>query len=80
MRRVGSYEAKTHLPALLEEVANGESITITRHGTPVALLVPDAAERRQAPEELVRQLKQARKNNRLGTVSLRGLVEKGRRF
>ena len=40
MRTVGSYEAKTHLPALLDCVAQGEHITITRHGVPVALLVP----------------------------------------
>ena len=40
MHTVGSYEAKTHLPQLLERVEHGESITITRHGKPVARLVP----------------------------------------
>ena len=40
MERVGAYEAKTHLPRLLERVARGESLTITRHGRPVARLVP----------------------------------------
>ena len=40
MRTVGSYEAKTHLPALLGRVAKGETITITKHGKPVAKLVP----------------------------------------
>ena len=35
---VGSYEAKTHLSALLERVARGETITITKHGVPVATL------------------------------------------
>jgi prevent-host-death family protein len=40
MHTVGSYEAKTHLPQLLERVEHGETITITRHGKPVALLVP----------------------------------------
>ena len=45
MKTVGSYEAKTHLPRLLDEVAKGETITITKHGVPVAQLVPppDAA-------------------------------------
>ena len=37
---VGSFEAKTHLPALLERVARGERITITKRGKPVAKLVP----------------------------------------
>lgn len=31
-------EAKARLNALLDEVAAGESVTITRHGTPVAVL------------------------------------------
>ena len=40
MATVGSYEAKTHLPQLLERVEHGETITITRHGKPVARFVP----------------------------------------
>jgi prevent-host-death family protein len=40
MDTVGAFEAKTHLSALLERVEKGESFTITRHGTPVARLVP----------------------------------------
>ena len=37
---IGAYEAKTHLPRLLDEVEKGERITITKHGVPVAVLVP----------------------------------------
>ena len=37
---VGAYEAKTKFSELLQRAANGEEITITRHGTPVAKLVP----------------------------------------
>ena len=45
---VGAYEAKTHLPALLRRVEAGETITITKHGKPVAVMgaavaVPDAS-------------------------------------
>jgi len=40
MKTVGSYEAKTHLPRLLSQVENGETITITKRGKPVAMLVP----------------------------------------
>ena len=39
MENVGSFEAKTHLPQLLERVAKGEEFTITKHGKPVAKLV-----------------------------------------
>jgi prevent-host-death family protein len=37
---VGAFEAKTHLSALLERVERGEEIVITRHGRPVARLMP----------------------------------------
>lgn len=35
---IGAYEAKTHLPRLLDEVAAGKSYVITKHGRPVARL------------------------------------------
>ena len=44
MEFVGAYEAKTHLPQLLDRVEGGETITITRHGKPVAKLVPASGE------------------------------------
>ena len=40
METIGAFEAKTHLSTLLERVSKGEKITITRHGTPAAMLVP----------------------------------------
>jgi prevent-host-death family protein len=44
---VGAYEAKTHLPKLLDRVVEGEQITITRNGKPVARLVPVTSETRE---------------------------------
>jgi prevent-host-death family protein len=40
MKTIGAYEAKTRLSRFLDEVAEGETMTITKHGTPVAQLVP----------------------------------------
>ncbi len=40
IKKVGAYEAKTHLPALLKEVERGREIIITKHDRPVARLVP----------------------------------------
>jgi len=40
MKHVGIFEAKTHLSSLVDEVAKGGEIVITRHGKPVAKLVP----------------------------------------
>ena len=39
-RTVSVYEAKTHLSALVAQVEQGEEVEITRHGRPVARLVP----------------------------------------
>jgi prevent-host-death family protein len=47
MKTVGAYEAKTHLPKLLERVAEGEKITITKHGVPVATLQPADTSKRK---------------------------------
>jgi prevent-host-death family protein len=39
-KSVGVHEAKTHLSRLLEDVAAGEEVVITRRGEAVATLVP----------------------------------------
>ena len=82
MNSIGSYEAKTHLPALLDRVANGERIIITKRGKPVAMLVPvdggcDDVER------VVKEMLEYRNSQgpRLGKgLSIRDLVREGRRF
>lgn len=57
---VGAYEAKTHLSELLEKVEAGEEIVITKHGAPVARLVPvikeASAEERAAAIERIQKL------------------------
>lgn len=80
MRTVGSYEAKTHLPRLLDEVAKGEEITITKHGVPVAVLVPPPEKRRRSTREVIEELRELRKGNTLGGLKIRDLIEEGRRF
>ena len=51
MREVGAFEAKTRLSALLDDVAAGETVVITKRGNPVARLVPvDASERRTSAD------------------------------
>ena len=79
MRSIGAYEAKTHLPRLLDEVARGERITITKHGHPVAVLVPpDSAEARDV-DGMMRRFRELRRGNRLGGLSIRELIDEGRR-
>ncbi len=45
MREIAASEAKTHLPQLLDEVERGEALIITRHGRPIARLVPERDQR-----------------------------------
>ena len=78
METVGAYEAKTHLPKLLERVAKGERITITKHGVPVATLQPANA-KRMPVHEAIEQLKRFRNGHRLDGPSIRSMIEEGRR-
>ena len=79
MKTVGTFEAKTHLSSLLEQVERGEEVTITRHGKAIARLVPvGVASRGQLAETVVR-LKAFRRGRRLGDLSAKALIEQGRR-
>lgn len=78
MESVGAYEAKTHLPRLLDEVASGKSVVITKHGVPVARLVP-AYRQGPEPSEVIRSLRKARRDVTLGGLSLSDLIAEGRR-
>lgn len=80
MTTVGSFEAKTHLPQLLERVGRGEKILITRHGKPAAMLVPAPDEETGDVREVLREMKALRKGNVLGKGSIRDLINEGRRF
>jgi prevent-host-death family protein len=79
MDTVGAYEAKTHLPKLLERVRNGESITITKHGVPVAVLSPPDRQGRIDPSELVDMIRSFRDSHRLDGLSIKEMIEEGRR-
>lgn len=79
MATVGVYEAKTHLPKLLDRVADGEEITITRHGTPVAVLHPPVTTTRPVPHTAIAALRAFRAGHTLGDETIRGLIDEGRR-
>lgn len=78
MTRVGAYEAKTHLPRLLDEVAAGATVTITRHGRDVARLVPVDAPTGTAAE-IAEHLRAARRSVTLGDLQVADLRDEGRR-
>ena len=74
---VGAYEAKTHLPALLAKVEQGETVTITRHGRPVARLVPFDVVYPVA--DVIVELRELRRGVTTGGMSIRELIDEGRR-
>jgi prevent-host-death family protein len=79
MESIGAYEAKTHLPRLLEQVKEGAEIIITKHGLPVAVLKPYQPEQQVEPRVVIDKLYNLRKNNRLDGLSIRKLIEEGRK-
>lgn len=82
MTAVGSYQAKTHFPELLDRVVQGEKILITRRGLPVAMLT-------QPPQQVARDVRQVvadmlayrdKQKRTIGKLTARELIEEGRRF
>ncbi len=73
MREVQASDAKTHLPQLLDDVERGETILITRHGRPIARLVPDEAGRREAHKKAVAEIMELRK--RTGKVTQQEILD-----
>jgi prevent-host-death family protein len=79
MREVGAFEAKNKLSTLLDWVASGEEIVITRRGKAVARLVPathgfDRVKARRAAAGLI----EARRGVTLGGLSIKDLVNEDR--
>lgn len=85
MKHVGVFEAKTNLSALVEEVEKGGQVVITRHGKPVARLVPteptlsaeDIARKTQALLEIRAFANKVKVN--LTPEEIKASIEEGRR-
>jgi prevent-host-death family protein len=75
---IGVYEAKTRLTALLDRVEHGEQFTITKHGRPIARLVPVKRSDQERRREAIARLLVFRKGRTLG-APIKQLIEEGRR-
>lgn len=80
MSEVGAFEAKTHLPKLLERVQRGERFVITKHGHPVAELIPCRKRDSDKIRAAIDNLKAFQKNHSLGGLSVREMIEEGRKY
>ena len=79
MIEVGAVEARTHLCSLLDKVAQGDEVLITRHGLPVARLVPTREARRANIGHVIDRLRTIRSGVTLGSLDWKGLRDDGRR-
>ena len=79
MIEIGAYEAKTQISSLLDRVEQGEEVRITRHGRPIARMVPEREIDRAAIDKAIAELKEIRKGARLDGLSWKELRDAGRR-
>lgn len=80
MITTGVFDAKNRLTALLDEVERGGEVVITRRGKPVARLVPiDGGFDREKARRAAEGLKEASRGLSLGGITIRELIEEGRK-
>ena len=79
METIGSFEAKTHWSALLDKVAHGQEIIITKRGKPVARLIPELPDNDDEVNLAIEKLKAMRKGVTLGDdIDWKSLRDEGR--
>jgi prevent-host-death family protein len=79
MKNIDIQEAGRRFYNLLDDVAKGKHIVITRHDIPVALLIPVQTSRKMSPVSAAAELRKFRKKHPLRELSLRDLITEGRR-
>ena len=83
MTTMGFYEARTHLSEVLDRVAKGGKVLITRRGKPAALIGPPPTDDRQDVRQVVKEMLAFRDREGPtlgGQVTIRQLIDEGRRF
>ena len=79
MHRIGAYEAQKNFSRLLRRVEAGERFVISRHGRPVAELIPFRPKGSEKVQLVIDDLKAFRKTHRLDGLSIREAIDDGRR-
>lgn len=81
MRAIQASEAKTHLPQLLDEVERGETLIITRHGRPIARLVPERDRRHEEIANAIAGIRALRRGTgKITFAELRSARDEGRKY
>lgn len=77
---MGAFEAKNRLSELLNLVAGGQEVVITRRGKVAARLVGPKNGDEKAVENWVELARRVRAKTKQGRKGIRELIELGRRF
>lgn len=77
MSTVGAFDAKTHFSELLKEVEAGGQVVITKHGRPIAKLVPIQGAREMATA--IQKILDFSKSHSLGDLDWKDLRDEGRK-
>lgn len=82
MREIQASDAKTHLPSILDDVERGETVVITRHGRPIARLVPEANRRQAEIDAAVESILALRErlNAKLSAEEIISSIHEGHRY
>ena len=78
MVEIGAYEAKTKWSELLDRVSKGERIAITKHGVRVAVVSPPTD--KSDVSDVIAKIRELQKRNTLDGLSIREMIEEGRRY
>jgi antitoxin (DNA-binding transcriptional repressor) of toxin-antitoxin stability system len=83
MTTMGFYEARTHLSELLDHVAKGKNVLITRRGKPAALISPPPVQDQRDVPQVVQEMLAFRDKEGPtlgGMITIRQLIDEGRRL
>ena len=80
MERTGIRDARAKLSELIERVQSGAEVVLTRHGEPVARLVPEQRRRKGSGKAAVARIRALAKKLNIRNVDVHKLIEEGRRY
>lgn len=77
---IGSFEAKTHLSQILEDVQDGEEITITKRGKPIAKIIPYREKKSNlSRKDILARFAEIKKSVK-NPVNIKEFIEEGRKY
>ncbi len=80
MNSIGLQEAKSRLSELVVKASKGERFTITKRGVPIAQIVPmQTINYQEERAKAVHEIRRLRKDVTLGDLTIKELVEEGRK-